>query len=93
MHENGGLLTLEDLATHYSTFEEPVKATYRGIDAWEIPPNSQGIVALMALNILEGFDLKSTSGAILFHEHSQGAHLSIFGAGAAAGWIHCFWSI
>ena len=55
--ETGGLLTTADLAAHTSTWVEPIKTTYRGHDVWEIPPNGQGIAALLALNILEGFDL------------------------------------
>ena len=47
---------MEDLKTHHSTFDTPIMTTYRGIDVWEMPPNGQGITALMALNILEGFD-------------------------------------
>lgn len=58
VQENGGVLTMEDFANHTSTFEEPISTVYRGIEVWEIPPNGQGIIALMALNILEGFDLK-----------------------------------
>jgi gamma-glutamyltranspeptidase/glutathione hydrolase len=53
----GGYLTLRDLAEHLPEWVEPVKARYRGFEVWEIPPNGQGIVALMALNIMEGFDL------------------------------------
>ena len=51
-------MTLEDLGSHFTTYEDAVSVTYRDIEVWEIPPNGQGIVALMALNILEGFDLK-----------------------------------
>lgn len=36
---------------------EPVSASYRGYDVWELPPNTQGIAALQMLNMLEGFDL------------------------------------
>ena len=54
----GGFLTLRDLAEHLPEWVQPVKAGYRGFDVWEIPPNGQGIVALMALNIMEGFDLR-----------------------------------
>lgn len=53
----GGLLTAADLASHRAEWVEPIGTDYRGITVWEIPPNGQGIAALMALNILEGFDL------------------------------------
>jgi gamma-glutamyltranspeptidase/glutathione hydrolase len=57
LHEAGGCMELSDLAEHASTWEQPISTTYRGLRIWEIPPNGQGIAALMALNILEGFDL------------------------------------
>jgi gamma-glutamyltranspeptidase/glutathione hydrolase len=53
----GGYLAREDLAAHTSTWVEPIGTTYRGHEVWEIPPNGQGIAALIALNVLEGFDL------------------------------------
>lgn len=53
----GGVLTLADLAAHRSTWVEPISTSYRGYDVWELPPNGQGLAALIALNILEGFDL------------------------------------
>ena len=53
----GGCLALSDLVEHTSTWEQPVSTTYRGIRVWECPPNGQGIAALLALNILESFDL------------------------------------
>lgn len=52
-----GYLTRADLAAHTSTWVEPIGTSYRGFEVWEIPPNGQGIAALTALNILEGFDL------------------------------------
>jgi len=55
--EAGGCMLLEDLASHTSTWEEPISVTYRGLRVYECPPNGQGITALIALNILEGFDL------------------------------------
>ena len=57
--EAGGCMTTEDLASHVSTWEEPISVTYRGLRVYECPPNGQGITALIALNILEGFDLSS----------------------------------
>ncbi|OQS07899.1 gamma-glutamyltranspeptidase [Thraustotheca clavata] len=49
----GGVLSLEDLKEHQSTFVTPIKANFRGVDVYEIPPNGQGIAALLALNFLE----------------------------------------
>jgi gamma-glutamyltranspeptidase / glutathione hydrolase len=53
----GGLLTPADLAAHQPLWVQPISTTYRDLTVWEIPPNGQGIAALMALNILEGFEL------------------------------------
>jgi len=53
----GGCMTVEDLAAHHSTWEEPINTTYHDIRIWECPPNGQGLTALLALNILEGFAL------------------------------------
>lgn len=53
----GGPLALDDLRAHTSTWVEPLHSGYRGYDVWQIPPNGQGITGLLALNILEGFDL------------------------------------
>ncbi|HLN88128.1 MAG TPA: gamma-glutamyltransferase family protein, partial [Candidatus Limnocylindrales bacterium] len=55
----GGLFTLKDFAEHRSDWVEPVTADYRGFDIYEMPPTSQGFVALAMLKILEGFDLKA----------------------------------
>jgi len=59
IQQAGGCMSLGDLASHVSTWEEPISVTYRGLRVYECPPNGQGITALIALNILEGFDLSS----------------------------------
>jgi gamma-glutamyltranspeptidase/glutathione hydrolase len=59
MRANGGYLTAADLAPHHSQWVEPVSTNYRGYDVWELPPNTQGVAALLMLNILEAYDLKS----------------------------------
>ncbi|MGA8045555.1 MAG: gamma-glutamyltransferase family protein [Dermatophilaceae bacterium] len=53
----GGFLTLEDLARHEGEWVEPVTTAYSGYAVAEIPPNGQGIAALVALGILDGLDL------------------------------------
>lgn len=58
-HETGGFLTEEDLAAHTPEWVDPIHTTYRGFEVWEIPPNGQGLVALLALNILEDAELPS----------------------------------
>jgi len=61
VNEAGGCLSLDDLAAHTSTWEEPISVDYRGYRVYECPPNGQGITALIALNILEGFDLAESN--------------------------------
>jgi gamma-glutamyltranspeptidase / glutathione hydrolase len=55
---SGGVMAMADLAAHRSTWDEPISTTYRGVRVWECPPNGQGITALMALNLLEGYELR-----------------------------------
>ncbi|MBI4553014.1 MAG: gamma-glutamyltransferase [Candidatus Latescibacteria bacterium] len=69
---NDGLLTLEDLRDHVSTWDDPVSTTYRGYTVWELPPNGQGIAVLEMLNILEGYDL-----AALGHNSAETLHRQI----------------
>ena len=57
VQEQGGWITTEDLAAHTSDWDEAISADYRGVTCWECPPNGQGIAALEALNIVEGFDV------------------------------------
>jgi gamma-glutamyltranspeptidase/glutathione hydrolase len=76
--ETGGFITEEDLAAHTSTWVEPISTTYRGYEAWEIPPNGQGIAALIGLNILEGFDLAAhpRDSAQSFHPQIESLKLA-----------------
>lgn len=55
----GGAMTEEDLATHQADWVDPISTNYRGYTLHEIPPNGQGIAALLTLGILENFDLSS----------------------------------
>jgi len=57
--KHGGALKASDMAAHKSDWVKPLEMNYRGYTLHEIPPNGQGIVALMALGMLEHFDLAS----------------------------------
>lgn len=57
--EEGGLITLDDLAKWKVRIEEPVKTNYRGIDVYKLTHWTQGPAMLQALNILENYDLKA----------------------------------
>jgi gamma-glutamyltranspeptidase/glutathione hydrolase len=51
----GGYLSTEDMTAHTTTWETPIGTTYRDVEVLEHPPNGQGLAALVALNILEGY--------------------------------------
>jgi gamma-glutamyltranspeptidase / glutathione hydrolase len=57
--EQGGLLTMKDLADCHARWQEPISTTYHGHTIYEAPPNSSGHVLLQELNLVEQFDLKS----------------------------------
>ena len=59
VQSEGGWITEDDLSSHHSDIDEPISTNYRGVKVWECPPNGSGIAALMALNILEGYDVGS----------------------------------
>ena len=76
--DTGGLVTAEDLANHRADWVEPISTNYGNLKVWEIPPNTQGIAALMGLNILEGLDLEQyprDSGAS-FHRQIEAIKLA-----------------
>jgi gamma-glutamyltranspeptidase/glutathione hydrolase len=57
--DQGGLLSLKDLADCHARWQEPISATYQGHTVYEAPPNSSGHVLLQELNLVEQFDLRS----------------------------------
>lgn len=57
VQEHGGFLELSDLEEYESEWRDPISTEYRGIEVLEHPPNTIGVVALEALNVLENFDL------------------------------------
>ncbi len=63
----GGYLRKEDLVSFCPEWVEPVCINYKGYDVWEIPPNGQGLVALMTLNILKEMPLAGREFPDTFH--------------------------
>ena len=55
--DTGGYITKDDLAAHQAEWVQPISTNYRDVTVWEIPPNTQGIATLIALNILSGCEL------------------------------------
>ena len=58
MQATGGLITAADLAAIRANEDPAIHVSYKGIDVYECPPNSQGFVMLQALNILEGMNVR-----------------------------------
>jgi gamma-glutamyltranspeptidase / glutathione hydrolase len=69
---NGGLFRYEDFAEYTAKVEEPVSIQYRGYQVYKNPSATQGPAELFALNILEGYDLKS-----LGHNSADFIHTSV----------------
>jgi len=67
----GGYLRCEDLAAFRPLWVEPIRIAYRGYEVCEIPPNGQGIVALMALNILKEFEFPERDSALTCHRQIE----------------------
>jgi gamma-glutamyltranspeptidase / glutathione hydrolase len=81
VQEEGGVLTLEDLADHSSAWIEPISTVYRDTRVWECPPNGQGIAALIALNILEQFELDAADATTRYHLMIESMRLAFADAG------------
>jgi gamma-glutamyltranspeptidase/glutathione hydrolase len=74
----GGFHTLEDFAETKSDYVTPIRAAYRGREICEIPPNGQGITALLMLNILSRLKLEGLdpNGALRIHYEMEAARLA-----------------
>ena len=69
--KHGGYLRYEDLAAFEARWVEPIRVDYRGYQVCEIPPNGQGIAALMALNILKEFDFSEKDSPETCHRQIE----------------------
>src|SRR5436190_18545702 len=74
----GSFLSAEDFARHCGEVVAPISTNYRGLDVLELPPNTQGLTALVLLNILERFDLAALDplGPDRFHLALEAARLA-----------------
>ncbi len=81
---NGGAMRAADLAAHRADWVATISADYRGYTVHEIPPNGQGIVALIALGILEQFDMPSRAVDSADSVHLQIEAVKLAFADAAA---------
>lgn len=57
LQSRGGLLTLDDFEAYQAKWVKPISTTYRGYQAYQVPPPSQGLAGLLILNFLAGLDL------------------------------------
>lgn len=74
--ETGGYIRKNDLSKYEPEWVEPISTDYRGYTVSEIPPNGQGITALMALNILENYEFTERDTADTFHKQMEAMKLA-----------------
>lgn len=72
----GGYIRYEDLAEYQVEWVDPIKVNYRGYDVWEIPPNGQGLIALLALNILKGYEFGEKESVDTYHKQIEAIKLA-----------------
>lgn len=67
----GGYITKDDLAAYHPEWQTPISCKYHGYDVWEMPPNTHGLVALMALAILDEVPCKQFGTADTVHKQIE----------------------
>ncbi len=71
LQEMGGLLTLKDFAAQHAFAAEPLRVRYRGLEACNLPPNTQGMASLEMLNILDRLDVRSMGDGTADYVHAM----------------------
>ncbi|MBT3274307.1 MAG: gamma-glutamyltransferase, partial [Spirochaetales bacterium] len=82
VQQEGGVLSMADLAQHTTEWIDPISVDYKGVTVWECPPNGQGIAALIGLNILSQFDLRAVDRCTRYHLLIESMRLAFADAGA-----------
>lgn len=73
----GGYLTTDDLARYEPEWVQPLSVEYRGVEVWELPPNGQGVAALLALAIARHFPLGEASPHEAIRRHLDVGHVHV----------------
>lgn len=74
--QSGGLLRRSDLAAYQAQWVDAISVPYKGYRVYELPPNGQGLVALMALQILSAFESEATDTAQEIHRSIEALKLA-----------------
>jgi gamma-glutamyltranspeptidase/glutathione hydrolase len=94
IQSKGGLMELDDLATHETEFVEPIKYTYNGeVTVYECPPNGQGLTALIALGVLDNMEDLKIIKPLLEMEHNSAEYLHALIEALRLGFADSQWYI
>ncbi len=74
--KHDGFIRKEDLEAYQPEWVEPISVNYRGYDVWEIPPNGQGLITLMALNVLKGYEFSDSEAMETRHKQIEALKLA-----------------
>ena len=74
--EHQGFISKEDLKRFSPEWVTPISIDYRGYEVWELPPNGQGLVTLLALNILKGFEFREKEDIDTYHKQIEALKLA-----------------
>jgi gamma-glutamyltranspeptidase/glutathione hydrolase len=77
LQSHGAFMSADDLASHTGDWVEPLSTAYRGVDVFELPPNTQGVALLEALNIIEDVDLGDPESGHRHHVLLEGMKLAL----------------
>lgn len=71
LQSRGGLHTLDDFKRAKGDYVTPISTNYRGYDIWECPPNGQGVIALLLMNMFEDYDFTGVDPLSAAHLHRE----------------------